>query len=173
MNAVVVYLLLLKATITTFSGLAGLPMVRQDFVVSRHVITDAQLNAAVAVGQAVPGPNGLWVVCVGHQAAGLPGAIAGSLAMVTPAFLAAALLLWVGRHAGHPVVRSVVSAVLLAGAALLIVITVQLARTAITDPFSAAVAAASFGILAFTGLDTVWIMLAAAAAGLVRNLAAR
>lgn len=169
MNIVVVYLLLLKATLTSFSGLAGLPVVRQDFVVTHQVITDAQLNAAVAVGRTVPGPNGLYVVCVGYFAAGIAGAAAGLLALMTPAFLAIVLLRWVGRHAASPVVRSVISAVLLASAALLVETTLIVAQSAITDGFSAVLAAASFLAMSATSLDTLWMMLAAAAVGLVRQ----
>ena len=40
MNVFLLYLLLLKATLTSFSGLASLPMVRDDFVVERHLLTD-------------------------------------------------------------------------------------------------------------------------------------
>jgi chromate transporter len=168
MNVFLVYFILLKATLTSFSGLAGLPIVRQDFILERHAITDAQLNAAVAVGRTIPGPNGLYVVCVGYYAAGIPGAIAGTLALITPAFLIIFLLLWVGRHAGHPIVKSIISAVLLAGAALLVVTTLQLARSAVTDGFSMSLAAASFALMVFTPIDTVWVMLAAAAIGLAR-----
>jgi len=47
-SVVVLYLLLLKATLTSFSGLASLPMIRGDFVVHYHLLTDRQLNTAVA-----------------------------------------------------------------------------------------------------------------------------
>ena len=40
MNPIVLYLLLLKATLTSFSGLTSLPMVRDDLVVKRRVLTD-------------------------------------------------------------------------------------------------------------------------------------
>ena len=44
MNPLLLYLLLLKATLTTFSGLASLPVLREDLVVTRHAVTDEQLN---------------------------------------------------------------------------------------------------------------------------------
>ncbi len=53
-NIFVLYLLLVKATLTSFSGLASLPMVRNDFVVRRAVLTDRQLNTAVAAGRTRP-----------------------------------------------------------------------------------------------------------------------
>ena len=46
MNLLVLYLLLAKATLTSFSGMTSLPVVRHDFVEQRPVLTDRQLNAA-------------------------------------------------------------------------------------------------------------------------------
>src|SRR5207247_6167127 len=99
MHIILLYLLLLKATVTSFSGLTSLPVVRNDLVVRRQVLTDRQLNAAVAAGRSVPGPNGLYVVSVGYFIAGIPGAWAGWLAMVSPAFIIIPLLQFVGARA--------------------------------------------------------------------------
>jgi chromate transporter len=90
--------------------------------------------------------------------------------LMTPAFLIIILIRFVGRHADTHLVKSIISAVLLAGAALLIATTLELARSAVVDPFSAGVATASFLIMIFSSVDTVWIMLAAALAGLLRRL---
>ena len=51
MNLLLLYLLLLKATATSFSGLTSLPVVRHDLIETRHILTDRQLNAAVAAGR--------------------------------------------------------------------------------------------------------------------------
>jgi hypothetical protein len=42
MNAFVLFLYLLKATLTTFSGLASLSVLRQDLVLEHHVVSTAQ-----------------------------------------------------------------------------------------------------------------------------------
>jgi hypothetical protein len=55
-NAFVLFLYLLKATLTTFSGFASLPVLRQDLVLNHHVITDQQLNTAIVVTRTTPGP---------------------------------------------------------------------------------------------------------------------
>src|SRR5262249_34353879 len=70
MNAVALYLVLLKATITSFAGLASLAVVRDELVVKRPVLTDSQLNEAVFITRATPGPAGLYVVSVGYFAGG-------------------------------------------------------------------------------------------------------
>ena len=74
---VLLYLLLLKATATSFSGLSSLPVLREDLVVRHGLLTDRQLNVAVTAGRSGPGPNGLYVVSVGYLVAGVPGACAG------------------------------------------------------------------------------------------------
>jgi chromate transporter len=167
MNLFVLYLLLLKATLTSFSGMASLPMIRNDFVTERHLITDRQLSTAVVAGRTGPGPNGLYIVSVGYFVDGVPGAIAGLLAVVTPAFLVLPLLYWVGSRASGPRVRGAIRAIVLATAGLLLSATIPLARDAITGAVSLAIVALSFVLLSFTRIDSAWVMLGAAVAGLL------
>ena len=167
MKFLLLYLLLLKATLTSFSGLASLPVVRSDFVIRYRLLTDRQLNTAVAAGQLGPGPLGLYIVSVGYYAGGIPGACAGCLAMITPAFLIVPMLRFLGSRAQHPRVRSATRAVLLAGAGLLLAAAVPLARDAVTGSLTLGIAAASFLLIAFTRIDTIWVMLGAALLGLV------
>ncbi|MBZ5605567.1 MAG: chromate transporter [Acidobacteriia bacterium] len=170
MNVFILYLLLLKATMTSFSGLASLPMVRDDLVVHHRVLTDRQLNTAVVAGRTGPGPNGLYLVSVGYFVDGLPGAIAGLMAVMTPAFLILPLMYWLGRRAETPRVKSAIRAVILSSAGLLLTASLPLARDAITGPLTAVIVAVSAIILSFTKLDSAWLMLGAAAVGLVAKL---
>jgi chromate transporter len=130
MNLLVLYLLLLKATATSFSGLTSLPVVRHDLVENRRVLTDRQLNAAVAAGRTAPGPNGLYIVSVGYFVAGIPGACVGCLAVMTPAFLIIPMLRYLGARADRPALKSAIQAVMLAAAGLVISATVPLAKDA-------------------------------------------
>jgi chromate transporter len=170
MNALIIYLLLLKAVGTSFSGLASLPMVRQDFVVRRHALTDAQLNTAVFAGRAGPGPNGIYVVSVGYLAGGWAGAAAGLGATITPAFLILPMVRWVRHRAASPRVRGAIRAVIAATAGLLLSATLPLARDAIHGGFSVAMVIATFVILSFTKVDSAWVMLGAAVVGLLLKL---
>jgi chromate transporter len=165
MNALVLYLYLVKATLTSFSGLTSLPVVRQDLVETRHVLTDWQLNAAVAAGRTAPGPNGLYVVSVGYFVDGIPGAIAGYMAMITPAFLILPLLRWVGKRAEEPRIKGAIQGVTIAAAALIISATVPLARDSVTGWLPGVIAIVSFLTIAFTRIDTFWVMAASAIVG--------
>ena len=170
MNVVVLYLLLVKATLTSFSGLASLPMVRNDFVVRRTLLTDRQLNTAVAAGRIGPGPNGIYVVGLGYLVDGVPGACAGWLAMITPAFLIIPMLRFLGARAEHPRARAVARAVLFAGAGLIASAAVPMASDAIVNPLSLAIFAASFLAIASARIDSLWVMLGAALIGVIAFL---
>jgi chromate transporter len=162
----VLYLLLLKANATAFSGLSSLPVLREDLVVRRQMLTDAQLNLAVTAGRSGPGPNGLYIVSVGYLIGGLPGAAAGWLAMITPTFLVIPMVRLVGARADRPRLRSAIRASMIASAGLLLAATLPLAHGALTDGLLIAVAAGSFLLFAFTRLESAWVIVAAAAVGL-------
>jgi chromate transporter len=170
MNIFLVYVLLLKASLASFTGLGSLPMIRYDFVVERHALTDHQLNTAVVAGRAGPGPFGLYLVCVGYTVAGVPGAISAFLALITPAFLVLPLIRWLGRRASHPRVRDAIRGLLLGSAGLLLASSVPLARDANTGPLSLAIMIGAFLVLSFTRLDSAWLMAGAAALGFVAAL---
>lgn len=166
MNPILLYLLLLKATLTSFSGMTSLPVVRNDFVVERHLLTDRQLSTAVVAGRTGPGPNGLYLVSVGYFVQGLPGAFAGVLALITPAFLVIPMVRWLRAHAEIPRIRSAIRAVILASAGLLLAASLPLARDAITGGVPLAIVVITVLVLSLTRVDSAWVMLGAAVAGL-------
>lgn len=56
------------------------------YVVQQHGwITDAQFTASIAIAQAAPGPNILFVAVLGWNVAGLPGVIATMTGIMLPA----------------------------------------------------------------------------------------
>lgn len=166
MTFLTLYWLLLKASLTSFSGLGSLPMVRDDFVVTRHLLTDHELNTAVVAGRTGPGPYGLYLVCVGYLAAGMTGALAGFLALITPAFFVIPLMNWLGRRADHPRIRGAIRGIVLAAAGLLVSAAMPLTQDALTGWLSGAIIVASFALLTFTRIDSALLMLGAAITGL-------
>lgn len=167
MNPLLLYVLLLKATLTSFSGMSSIAVIRDDLVVRHKVLTDRQLSTAVAVGRMSPGPNAVYLTCVGHMVAGVPGAFAGFAAMVTPAFLIVPILVRLGRRAESAEVKRVIRSVVLAAAGLVLASAIPLARDALVDAPKAALAVVACGVLAFTKVDTVWVIAAGAVVGLL------
>ena len=127
MSIIALYLLLLKATATSFAGMGSLPQIRQDLVVTHNVITDEQLSQAVVIGRSAPGPVGAYVVSIGYFARGWPGVVAAWLAMVTPALLVIPLVTLLRRWLHLPRVRAAVDAVVIASAVLLLTSVVRMA----------------------------------------------
>jgi len=162
MNIFLLYLLLLKGTITAFAGLASLPVIQDALVFHYHVLTDKQLNEAVVITRSTPGPVGLYIVSVGYFVAGVPGAIAGWAAMSTPALLIIPLVHFVGRRMEHPRVKGVLQTVVIASAGLLLAAAIPLAHDALTDPVTIGIAVVSLVLLLVTEIDTLWIILGAA-----------
>jgi chromate transporter len=162
MNVILLYFLLLKGTVTAFAGLASLPVIQDSLVTHYHVLTNEQLNEAVVITRSSPGPVGLYIVCVGYFVAGLPGAVAGWLAMITPALLIIPLVHFVGRKMDNPRVKSILQTVVIASAGLLLAAAVPLARDGLTGPITIAIALVCFVLLLRTKLDTLWMILGAA-----------
>jgi chromate transporter len=162
-----VYLLTLKTVLLSLNGQSSIPLVRHEFVVERKLITDAQLNAALTAGQTAPGPMGAYVVAIGYFVAGMPGAVAAWLALLTPAFLAVPLMRFAGNRIDDPRVRSSLSAVVVAGSGLILQTALPMAREAgvFARPLPAVLAATTLIAVAFTRVPTVWLIVAGAAIG--------
>ncbi|MCC6538619.1 MAG: chromate transporter [Bryobacterales bacterium] len=166
MNALLLYFLLLKATLASFSGLSSLPAVRDDLVVRHAVLTDRQLNTAVAIARVSPGPFGLYLVPVGYYAGGWPGAVAGVAATITPAFFIVLLLRFAAARTMNPRVLAAISAVTYASAGLVLASVIPLARDALQLPWQALLAAAVALGLSVKDWDSLWAIAAGALCGL-------
>jgi chromate transporter len=60
------------------------PDIHRVMVDQMGLLSDAQFSASIAIGQASPGPNVLFVAVMGYQAAGLPGAAVTLFGMMLP-----------------------------------------------------------------------------------------
>jgi chromate transporter len=169
LNLATLYLLLLKASLTSFSGLASLPILREDFVVERRLLTDRQLNTALVIGRTTPGPKGLYIVALGYFVAGYPGAVVAWAAVITPALLVLVLLRWAASRTQDPRAQRMLRAIVIASAGVSLSATLPLGIDALTSPLAWAIAAVSLVVLLRTELDTVWAIAAAALAGIAAH----
>ena len=164
MNAVVLYFLLLRATALSFSGFASVPVIREDLVVTRGVLTDEELNSAIAISQASPGPLGLYIVVLGYFVAGIQGALAGALALATPAILAIPIARAVRRHRDSQV-RGACAAIVIASCVLMATTSVRLAPEAAPTPQFALLAGAAFIALASGRVPPAVVIIGSACIG--------
>jgi chromate transporter len=65
------------------------PEMHRLMVGQMHLLDDTQFNASIALAQAAPGPNVLFVAVLGYQAAGLAGAVVTLAGIMLPSTLLA------------------------------------------------------------------------------------
>ncbi len=83
MNPAILFGLMLKAALFSFSGTGNVPILYADLL-ARGWATDRQFAEALAIGQVSPGPTGLWVISLGYLVDGPRGALIALLAIVIP-----------------------------------------------------------------------------------------
>jgi chromate transporter len=161
MKALLLYWIFTQATLSSFTGLSTLPIIRHELVTKRQWINDADLNAAVLVGRSTPGPMSVYIVSIGQKVDGLPGAAAGWLALVTPAVLILVLLHSLKRWSKHPRFQNAIRYVVLASNGYALATLYALCRAAFQRWELAVLGVASAAILLRTRIDTIWILVGA------------
>ena len=112
---------------------------------------------------------GLYIVSVGYFVAGFPGAVAGWLAMITPALLMIPLIHFVGRKMDHPRVKAILQAVIIASAGLLLSAAIPLGKEGLTGPVTGWNSGGQLRVTADDQLDTLWIISGAAVVSLTTS----
>jgi chromate transporter len=150
------------------SGYVLVALLRSELVEGLGWITETQLLDAIAVGQATPGPLFSTATFIGYLVGGPSGAIAATVGVFLPAFLAVALSIPVLDRLRDSVrARAFLDGVNAAAVGLLAVVAAQLALASIRDVGGAATVALAF-VLLIRGVGTGWLIAAGAALGLVR-----
>jgi len=75
---------LLLSLLSIGGAITVLPDMHRVLVGQMGLISDQQFSAAIAIAQASPGPNVLFVAVMGYQAAGLAGAAVLLIAIMLP-----------------------------------------------------------------------------------------
>jgi chromate transporter len=163
------FLVFLKIGSVLFgSGYVLLAFLRSDLVVRRGWLSEGQLLDAVAVGQVTPGPVFTTATFVGYVLGGVPGAVLATVGIFLPAFVFVALSgPLVPRIRRSPVAGAFLDGVNVASIALMALVTAQLARAAIVDGWTAAIAVVAALLLLRFRASPAWLVPAAGLLGLV------
>lgn len=153
------------------SGYVLLAFLRGDFVDRLHWITEQQLVDAVSVGQVTPGPVFTTATFIGYLVAGPLGAFLATLAIFLPSFLLVGLLTRLtDRIRSSPWTAAMLDGVNVTALALMAGVSYQLARTAIVDPLTVALAVVTLLLLWRTRLNNAWYIAGGALVGLAHTL---
>lgn len=163
------FLVLLKiGSVLYGSGYVLLAFLRSDLVERLGWLTEAQLLDAVAVGQVTPGPVFTTATFIGYVLGGAPGAAAATAGIFLPAFVFVALSgPLVPRIRASRAAGAFLDGVNVASLALMAVVSAQLARAAVNDFATAAIALASAVLLFRFRVGSSWLVAGGAAIGLL------
>ena len=130
------------------SGLAIVPFLHQGVVQQFGWLNEQQFIDAVAVAMITPGPVVITVVFIGFLAAGFLGAVAAAIGIFLPVYLFTIIPApWFSRNRDNALLKAFVLGATSAATGAIAGAVILLARRAIYDVPTAAVALISFGVL--------------------------
>ncbi|CAN99410.1 chromate transport protein [Sorangium cellulosum So ce56] len=148
------------------SGYVLLAFLRADLVERYRWMTEAQLLDAVAVGQVTPGPVFTAATFIGYLLGRVPGALVATAGIFVPAFFFVALSgPLIPRVRRSPVASAFLDGVNAASLALMAVVSFHLARAAVVDWLTGALAIAAALLLIRYRVSSLWLILAGAVIG--------
>lgn len=147
-------------------GAAVLPEMKETVVGQHNWLTDQQFVDVYSLGQLAPGPNMLMVQIIGERIAGVPGALVALLAFFLPASVLtfATGRLW-DRLDGWPWRESIQRGLAPISIGLMLAGTITIAKIAVTQPRSIAIAAAVTGVLLWRKVNPAYLIIASAVVG--------
>lgn len=153
------------------SGYVLLPVLRSDLVVKLRWLSDAQLLDAVAVSQATPGPFFTVATFIGYILAGWKGATLATLGMFLPAFVFVAVTSgFLPKLRKSPLAGAFLDGVNAAAVALMAYVGLQFGRAALIN-IPAIILAVLSALLVFRyKINSTWLVLGGAAAGIALRL---
>ncbi|HYY69793.1 MAG TPA: chromate efflux transporter [Terriglobales bacterium] len=161
----------LKASLFVFgSGLAIVPFLHGGVVQEHHWLTEAQFLDAVAVAMITPGPVVITVAFIGYLVSGMWGACIAAVGVFLPVYLFVIVVGPFFRRFSHNLgLRAFVEGVTAAATGAIAGAVVVLARRAIYDWVTAAIALITAALLFRWKIPEPFMILAAAFVGLVAH----
>ncbi len=150
-------------------GLALAGILHEELVVARGWLTQEQLLYALAIGQGTPGPLFITATFIGYLLSGLLGAVMATAGIFAPGFMFVLLEHHVlGAIRQHVLTRTFLRGVSVAITATLIASVARLARPALPDALSIAIAAASAVLLLRFKVGGHWLVAVGLAISTIR-----
>jgi chromate transporter len=159
--------LFLKTGALSFGGAyASLIFLQHGAVDQYHWLTSGQLLDGVALSVVTPGPFMLFATFVGYIAGGVPGAIIATLFVFLPSFIFVLLgARYMEQIRNNPFVRTFLAGVSAAVVGIILVVSLELAPSALVNLPSIAIAVAAFVLTAFLQTDVALVAIGAIVLG--------
>jgi chromate transporter len=163
--------LALLFTLLSFLSIGGaisaVPEIHRQAVEVHRWMTDREFVDLVAIAQAAPGPNVLFVTLIGYHVAGIPGALVATVFMCGPACGVAFVIARVfDRFRDKPWRTAVQGGLVPVSIGLVGATALVIARSADHDWKTFAITAATFAITYWTRISPLYAFAAATVIGL-------
>jgi chromate transporter len=150
------------------SGYVLLAFLQADFVDRLGWITQQQVLDAIAIGQVTPGPVFTSAAFIGYLMGGAPAALIATLGIFLPSFIFVALSNpLIPRIRSSPWAAGLLDGVNYASLGLMAGVTFQIGWENLRDPFTIAITVVSYILIARFRVNTTWLILGGALAGLL------
>ncbi len=147
-------------------AVATVPELHRHVVTEHGWLSDADFTGSVALAQAAPGPNLLFVAVVGYNVAGLAGAGAAMAGMLLPSTaLTLVVTRWGSRRRDSRGVQAFVAGMAPVTLGLVLATGWLLARPVLERPAAWALVLATVGLAWRTKVHPLWPIAAGAVAG--------
>ncbi|MCD9024550.1 chromate transporter [Cohnella sp. NL03-T5] len=149
-------------------GYAMIPMIEKEAVSKRDWIKEEEMNELLAIAGSAPGGVGVNVAAfIGYRLAGVAGACAAVLGITLPTFIVALLFFFsYSFFEGNIKVEAALKGVHAAVIALVLVAGYRLAKSAIFDKTTIAIAILSLAVLAIAQINPIIVIATGTLVGL-------
>lgn len=153
-------------------GYAMIPLLEEAVTKKNKWVKTEDIADVLVMAQSVPGSIAVnTATFIGHRIAGIPGALAATLGIVTPTFLIIVALASLFLNLQHnPIVQAAFIGIRSAIIALIAFAAFNIGKTAIFNKTTSAIACAALVIFLFVPISPILVLIMGGAAGILLNL---
>lgn len=155
-------------TFTFGGGLAMLPLIRKTTVEEKGWMTEDEMVDCLAICQSIPGTMSInAAIYIGYRKKALAGGIAAAVGVILPAVVSIlAILIFLGSIEENIYVQGAFEGIKATSVALIAVAAYRMGKEILKGKLEYYIAAASFIIIVFAGINAIWAIVLGGLAGL-------
>jgi len=145
-----------------------LPLIQSAVVKEKNWMTEEEMIDCIALSQSLPGMIAVnTAIYIGNKKKGLAGSLAASLGAILPAFVSILIiLLFLSSIEDNQYVNGAFEGIKAASVALIAVAAYKLGKQVVKGKFGILIAAISFLLIIFAGINAIWVIVFGGFAGL-------
>jgi chromate transporter len=157
---------LMLSLLAVGGAITTVPEMQRYVVGERGWLSDAQFSNCIALGQAAPGPNVIFVAVIGYSVAGLAGVVATLAGTLLPSTtLALAASRWGDRRGPSRAIKAFTTGMAPLTIGLLLATGWILLEPVHVNAANAVLVLGTIGVMLFTSLSPMWLVGAGLLAG--------